>query len=132
MENVRKFLELTKAASMIRESDLSWETKYDLIFSERVSIEIGKLGIRFDYYDPTSYEEDVNAYVDAIEEKARELGRIPELHYDESSLEIKVKRYARDLRKRGRACFTGDDRADNAYQSVCEDVANDLLKIVDE
>lgn len=58
----------------VYESNLSWETKYDLIFSERLSRRIFGL-IRLDYCDPdTSYEEDVKAFVEALNDRLREVG----------------------------------------------------------
>jgi hypothetical protein len=57
----------------IYNSDLDWETKYDLIFSENVSKYVFRT-IRLDYYDPdTSYEEDVTAFVNAFNDKMAEI-----------------------------------------------------------
>lgn len=54
-------------------SGLSWETKYDLIFSERLSRRVFGL-IHLDYCDPdTSHQEDVTAFVDAFNEKMKEI-----------------------------------------------------------
>lgn len=63
-------------AKRIIVSTASWEIKYDLIFSEAISKRVSQL-IRLEYYDPdTSYEEDVRAYVDALENKVAELGTL--------------------------------------------------------
>jgi hypothetical protein len=48
-------------------SDLEWEEKYDMIFSEEVSRKFS-----LNYYDPdTSYEEDVMAFMNALDEHMR-------------------------------------------------------------
>lgn len=52
----------------IVESDMSWEAKYDLIFSPEISQQVFKL-VRLNYYDPdTTYEEDVMAFFNAFKE----------------------------------------------------------------
>ena len=44
-------------------SDLSWEAKFDLIFSPEGSQKFCKLARGFDWCDPdTTYEEDVSAF----------------------------------------------------------------------
>ena len=44
-------------------SNLSWEAKFDLIFSPQGSQKFRELALGFDWYDPdTSYEEDVSAF----------------------------------------------------------------------
>lgn len=44
-------------------SDLSWEAKFDLIFSPQGSQRFCKLAKSFDWCDPdTTYEEDVSAF----------------------------------------------------------------------
>ncbi len=62
-----KFQTLVRKMNAIHNSPImDWEKKYDLIFSDSVSIEIGKL-ISISCADPdTSYEEDVRAYVKAV------------------------------------------------------------------
>lgn len=73
----RRFIKLAEEAEQICRSDATWETKYDLIFSDHVSRAIKQTGVSFDYCDPdTSYEEDVRAYVAAVVEKAEDLKRI--------------------------------------------------------
>ena len=65
MENL---LELHDNAAQIVNSDLSWEAKYDLIFSPNLSGKVFKI-CRLDYYDPdTTYEEDVMAFYNAFTE----------------------------------------------------------------
>ena len=50
-------------------SNMSWEAKYDLIFSPEISQEVFKLSRDFDYCDPdTTYEEDVMAFFNSFEE----------------------------------------------------------------
>lgn len=50
-------------AKRIHSSDLTSEEKYDLIFSEDISQKF-----KLDYYDPdTSYEEDVDAFMNALD-----------------------------------------------------------------
>lgn len=70
MTNIlNKLQDLYSQAIEIFESDMLWETKYDLIFSENLSGEVFRL-IRMDYYDPdTSYEEDVTAFIQAFKDK---------------------------------------------------------------
>lgn len=54
-------------AKRIIASDLDWEEKYDMIFSEEISRRFS-----LDYYDPdTSYEEDVIAFMNALGEYMR-------------------------------------------------------------
>lgn len=72
---MNKLLEIYHEAKSIIESNLSWEAKYDMIFSEDISQRLFKLASSFTYYDPdTSYEEDVmafyNAFTDYITEGA--------------------------------------------------------------
>jgi hypothetical protein len=76
MDKIERYLGLADQVFQIAESDASAETKYDLIFSEDLSLTLGQI-FRFDYYDPdTSYEEDVQAYVLALREKCGELRKI--------------------------------------------------------
>lgn len=56
----------------ILNSTLSWATKYDLIFSDMYSKRIFAL-THMDYYDPdTTYEADVRAFVDALNQYMRD------------------------------------------------------------
>lgn len=53
-----------KRAKRIIDSDLDWNEKYNMIFSEDISHKFS-----LDYYDPdTSYKEDVMAFMDALDE----------------------------------------------------------------
>lgn len=62
-------LKLKKEVDRIMNSNLSWEAKYDLIFSDEISKKI-----RLDYYDPdTSYEEDVMAWCGAFNNYINEI-----------------------------------------------------------
>lgn len=52
-------VQLYKRAKRIVSSDLEWEDKYDMIFSEEISKKFD-----FDWCDPdTSYQEDVEAFM---------------------------------------------------------------------
>jgi len=54
-------------AKRIVASDLEWSNKYDMIFSEDIS---GLFSL--DYYDPdTSYEEDIMAFMRALDDYMR-------------------------------------------------------------
>ncbi len=56
--------EVYKEARAIYDSSVSWEAKYDLIFSERISKKVS-----FSWYDPdTSYREDVTAFMNAFDD----------------------------------------------------------------
>jgi len=67
-------LALIKKAEAIRDDELlSWEDKYNLIFSNNVSTKIYKelkdYNIKFEYYDPDQdHEDDINAYINALKE----------------------------------------------------------------
>ena len=71
--NINEKIEIYNKAVRIWEADdLSDDEKYDLIFSDEIS-----RNFNFDWYDPdTSYEEDVNAYMWALEEHINKLKRI--------------------------------------------------------
>jgi hypothetical protein len=60
------FTELQKVykdAKEIFESSISWEAKYDLIFSDNISKKVS-----FCWYDPdTSYEEDVTYFMEGFD-----------------------------------------------------------------
>ena len=78
LDKIGRYLVLSDQVFQIAESDVSAETKYDLIFSEDLSRALGQI-FGLDYYDPdTSYEEDVGAYVAALREKCTELRKIGE------------------------------------------------------
>lgn len=62
--NYQEKEKIYQRAKKIVASDLEWEDKYDMIFSDEVSKKV-----RFDYYNPdTSYQEDVEAFVYGFEE----------------------------------------------------------------
>jgi len=68
-------------ALAIIDSDVTWELKYGIVFSKKVSAKIFSgmkdIGLSTDYYDPdTSYDEDVLAYKNFLEET---LGDIDEI-----------------------------------------------------
>jgi predicted RNA-binding protein with EMAP domain len=70
---IQKLNDILSVAQDIRQSDLPVETQYDMIFSEKISIQaysiFKELGQSFDYYDPdTSYEEDMDYYIRALSE----------------------------------------------------------------
>lgn len=66
MSILNELIILNKEANEIIDSELSWEEKYHLIFSSRISSKVFDL-INLDYYDPdTSYEEDVLAFINAF------------------------------------------------------------------
>lgn len=63
-----KLRNLHAQAREVFDSNLSWETKYSLIFSKHISCQVFDL-ISLDYYDPdTSYQEDVMAFMNAFDE----------------------------------------------------------------
>jgi len=71
MKTLEEKLEnLNRKANEIYESDFfTWEEKYDQIFSEKISRKVFKM-IRLDYYDPdTSYQDDVQAFMTAFNER---------------------------------------------------------------
>lgn len=62
---------LANDVNTVIKSELEWEEKYDLIFSDTLSSRIYEtlknINIRFDYYDPdTSYEEDAVAFSNGL------------------------------------------------------------------
>lgn len=71
---------LQKKANEIYNSDIPWETKYKLIFSKNISSRFNELieeiNEHFSYYDPDSdYEDDVIAFMSAMNEKIEEIIR---------------------------------------------------------
>lgn len=77
LEKIRKFVELADLAKEIVETNMSWKTKYELVFSDDIRGGISDTDIYFDWLDPdTTYEADVLAYVNAICRKADELREI--------------------------------------------------------
>lgn len=73
---LREFVTLAREVQRICDTDASWETKYEVVFSAALSKRMYAI-CRFDYYDPdTSYEEDVLAFCRAVNEKADELEKV--------------------------------------------------------
>lgn len=75
---IRILRDLSSSVDRIIESDLSWEDKYGLIFSDVLSRKVFEvfleLNLKFEYYDPdASYEEDVNVFAWALKERVNEL-----------------------------------------------------------
>lgn len=73
-----EFVHLVELAQFISRSDkLTWEEKFDLIFSDRISGAIHRTGIEFEYYNPdTTHQEDVCAYIKAVSSKADRLSAV--------------------------------------------------------
>lgn len=87
IEKLKRFIQLVDTAKLIAKSAVSWETKYDLIFSEEISRTIKRLLITVDWTNPAgSYEEDVLSYVMALSEKAKEL----QLVLDETKVRLET------------------------------------------
>jgi hypothetical protein len=64
METKDKIKIYEKAKRIFSSEELTWHEKYDLIFSEEIS-----KNFDFEYYDPDiSYQEDVVAYMNALDE----------------------------------------------------------------
>ena len=54
--------------------DTAWEKLYNKIFSDEISRAICKRFLSFDWYDPdTSYYEDVNAFIEAFKNYAKNI-----------------------------------------------------------
>ena len=65
--NYKELKELHKRAKRIIASDLNWEQKYDLIFSDDMSMKV-----KFDWCDPDmDYEDDVMAWMDGFNRHMR-------------------------------------------------------------
>ena len=63
-------------------TDEEWEAKYDMIFSDQLAKRIRELMGPLDYYDPdTSYYEDVQAYVTALNDEWRRKKKVLEAKY---------------------------------------------------
>lgn len=57
-------LKIYERAKRIVASDLEWDEKYDMIFSEEISRKV-----KFDYYDPDcGYDDDVLAFMQGFDE----------------------------------------------------------------
>lgn len=92
MKRIKKFKKLAKKAIKIRDNKyIPGAQKYNLMFFDGLRDEIEKTGIRIKWHDPDStYEEDVRAYVNAVEEL---LGAIEYL--ESLDCEITIKLYKR-------------------------------------
>jgi hypothetical protein len=76
-ESIRELVRLRDRAVLIVDSDASWETKFNLVFSDDLSLRVWELDSGFDYYDPdTTYEDDVRAFVEALQERVADLEKI--------------------------------------------------------
>ena len=65
---MEEILKINKKVQTVIESDISWETKYDYVFSKQISTRVFQL-INLDYYDPdTTYKADVEAFANALNE----------------------------------------------------------------
>jgi hypothetical protein len=74
VERFQKFVSLVDKAVIIFESDASWKTKYEMIFSPEISQAIYETNVDFNHYDPDmDYQDDVVAFVCAVRVKADEL-----------------------------------------------------------
>lgn len=75
---VEKLKHVKKEANEIFNSDMSWETKYNLIFSKNISgvfyALLEEINEHFNYYDPDcDYDDDVIAFISAINEKIEDI-----------------------------------------------------------
>lgn len=76
-DTIIELARLRDRAVLIVDSDASWETKFDLVFSDDLSLKVWDLDPGFDYYDPdTTYDDDVRAFVDALKERVAELEKV--------------------------------------------------------
>lgn len=73
-DTILEMARLRDRAVRIVDSDASWETKFEFVFSKDLSRKVWEIDPHFDYYDPdTTYEDDVRAFVDALQERVAEL-----------------------------------------------------------
>lgn len=77
LNDLREIIELSKRARFIANSkNITWKSKFDLVFSESISRRVFHLYPDFKYYDPdTSYEDDVMAFVISLEGAIDDLGK---------------------------------------------------------
>lgn len=73
---IDKLLLIHEVATDVYYSELMDEEKYDMIFSDKISVNVFKickdLGSPLDYYDPdSSYDEDMKAFLNALDEKIK-------------------------------------------------------------
>jgi hypothetical protein len=70
--NSNESIKIYNKALKIFNSELDWKDKYDLIFSEDISLKFN-----FEWYDPdTSYEEDITAFMSALTEYMKKIIKI--------------------------------------------------------
>ena len=70
LDKQKKIIELRTIVQAVIACDADWETKYDVIF-EAYRDSHRDSGVSIEWSDPdTSYEEDVRAFADALEEVA--------------------------------------------------------------
>ena len=65
----------------IAHSEVSWQTKFELVFTQADSVKdaIKGIGIELEWVDPdTSYEDDLMAFIQALDEIGEELGIVLE------------------------------------------------------
>lgn len=74
LEKYKKFVELADSALKIRDlPDISFRTKYDMVFSKEFQQAVKETEIRLEFYDSDrDYEHDVRAYVSALNDRAKE------------------------------------------------------------
>lgn len=75
---LQELISNTFAASLESESLDPWEATYDVVFSKQLSTRVytalKTMNQTLEYYDPdTSYEEDVLAFANAVQEKTQQL-----------------------------------------------------------
>ncbi len=68
-----EFLTLSQYAITVADSDASWETKFNIIFSDDVSAKLIRM-IQLEWCDPDeSWQDDVMAFIEALRDKRSEL-----------------------------------------------------------
>ena len=73
----RELMPVYQKACKIFESDLDWQTKYDLIFSADISRKV-----IFEYYDPDmDYEDDVRAFMNGFDDYYKKQSKINDIIY---------------------------------------------------
>lgn len=91
MEPLNKLNKILQLAKDIENSDLGDEEKYDMIFSDKISLQVAplfkELNVCFEYCDPdTSYDEDVRAFISALESELEALNKNLENDYSKDDL----------------------------------------------
>lgn len=71
IDKLKEFIRLADQTQAIVRSELSWEEKFHLIFSDAISSKLYETGLVEDYCDlDSSYEDDVRAFSSKISEQA--------------------------------------------------------------